>query len=566
MPLDENGAYVPTLQAPTPGQLGVAGALPPAPPPEIRPLVTSPTQDVPAFAGGGMPVPVAPGAPAQPSQVIANPDALPSGLTGAPPPEAAIIPIRRPPSGAPAPAQAPGGGISGELDALGNQLTADTTAEQKATTDAGDVEAYGKAQQANAIHDQARVQSDQAIELAAQQQYVRDRQDALNQQDRQNLEYANQKVIPDFWSGREGAHVGASIGVVLAGIGAGFLGSTQNQAEQVIQHNVDKYYDRKKEEIDNLFKYAQSQGIVNDKARDQYAKSITDLLQQHAATLDAAKTRVEAVAQESQSDDAKSRAAVLAAQLKAASDKGMLAVTDARIKLYDADQTNQTKLISAKADMIRARADAARVGIERQKAGAGGGDEKADEAAFRTYVQGPHGADAKEIGRRVQALRSAATDIDGARSVGEVTAQIDKAIAADAGQGTRGVSMGQLHTILPNLVSATGEISNKVSQGWDGSAGKEFRAAAKRMILVPLQGRTAEYNQRAADLEKSVGLTPHAQKNPAFAKTARAQLYPELPPLESGGAAPSSGPAEGSTATSGGKPIIFKGGKWVPGG
>lgn len=572
MPFDETGAYVPTLQPPTPGQLGVApGAGVPLPPNlpvdpiadptgatlVQRPIVASPTEGVPAFAGGGMPstVPVAPGAPAIPSQ------AIPPG------PESqggAIIPIRRPVAGVTPAAPSPGGGgIPGELDALGNTLTADTTAEQKATENAGDVEAYGKAQQANAIHDQARIQSDQAIDLAAQQQYVRDRQDALNQQDRQNLEYANQKVIPDFWSGREGAHVGASIGVVLAGIGAGFLGSTQNQAEQVIQHNVDKYYDRKKEEIDNLFKYAQSQGLVNDKARDQYAKSITDMLQQHAATLDAAKTRVEAVAAESQSDDAKARAAVLASQLGAAAAKEHLQVTDARVKWYDAQESNKTKLISARADMIRSQAYAAH---ERAAAKATGGDEKADEAAFRTYVQAPHGADAKEIGRRVQALRSAAADIDGARSVGEVTAQIDKAIAADAGQGTRGVSMGQLHTILPNLVSASGEISNKVSQGWDGSAGREFRAAAKRMISVPLQGRTAEYNQRGADLEKSVALTPHGQRNPAFAKTARAQLYPELPPLETGASGTSSGPAEGSTATSSGKPIIFKGGKWVPNG
>jgi hypothetical protein len=574
MPLDETGAYVPTLQPPTPGQLGVAPApgvqLPPNLPLDpladptgatlnVRPLVQSPTADVPAFAGGGMTAPVVPVAPGAP--VVAS-QATP------PVPETPVIPIRRAAhaAGAPgAPAPVPGGGIPGELDALGKQIDTNQQGEAAALTSQGDVEAAGAAQKAEGLAQQADLQRQQAADLAAQQQYVRDRQAELNDVDRANLENANQKVIPDFWSGREGAHVGASIGVVLAGIGAGFLGSTQNQADQVIQHNVDKYYDRKKEEIDNLFKYATAQGLVNDKARDQYAKSITDLLQQHAATLDAAKTRVESVAAESQSDDAKARAAVLASQLGNAAAKEHLQVQDARIKWYDAQDANKAKLMEGRAALINANANAARVGIEKTKA-KGEGDEKADEAAFRTYVQGPHGSDAKEIGRRVQALRSAASDIEGARSVGEVTAQIDKAIAADAGQGTRGVSMGQLHTILPNLVSATGEISNKVSQNWDGSAGKEFRAAAKRMILVPLQGRTAEYNQRANDLEKSVALTPHAQKNPAFAKTARAQLYPELPPLETGGAAPVSGPAEGSTATSGGKPIIFKGGKWVPNG
>ena len=110
-----------------------------------------------------------------------------------------------------------------------------------------------------------------------------------------------------------------------------------------------------------------------------------------------------------------------------------------------------------------------------------------------------------------------------------MTAQIDKAIAADAGQGTRGVSMGQLHTILPNLVSASGEISNKVSQNWDGGAGKEFRAAAKRLVDTARQGREAQYQREATDLEKNLGLTPHAKKNPDFAKSSRMQLYPDLP-------------------------------------
>ena len=568
MPFDETGAYVPTLQPPSAAQLGVAGgngapsALPLDPlaveasgvndpnSPNSRPVVTSPTADVPAFAGGGMPVPVAPGAPVQPSQ------AMPP--TGAPAPIAPVIPIRRTPGAAPAPA---GGGIPGSLDAMDKQIAADQKTEADATQNAADVEATGLAKVADEKTRLAGEQRDQAAELAAQQLYARDRQAELNEMDRQNLEEARTKTIPDFWSGREGAHVGASIGVLLAGIGAGFLGSTQNQAAEVIQHNTDKYFDRKKEEIDNLYKYASAQGLVNDKARDQYAKSITDLMQQHAAVLDAARSRVEAVTAESQSDDAKARGAVLASQLATAAQKEHLGVTDARIKWYDAQDANKAKLMDARANMIRAT-------TERTKAAVGGEgkDEKADLAAFQGYVKGPHGKEADEINRRVEALNSAHQGVAEAKSIGEVVAQVDKAIAADAGAGTRGVSMGQLHSILPNLVSASGEISNKVSQNWDGSAGKEFKAAAARMIDTARQGRLAERKEKAANLEKNLALIPHAQKNPAFAHTSALQLYPELGSSAAPAPSQATGPAEGSTATSGGKPIIFKGGKWVPNG
>ena len=488
--------------------------------------------------------------------------AAPPPLAATPPPLAPVVPIRRP-KAAGAPGAPPGGGIPGELTDLDTSIAANTEAQQTAATNAGDIESAGLARQASAKAEQADTARQQAADLAAQQVYVRDRQAELNAQDTANLEIAKNKTIPNFWEGREGAHVGASIGVVLAGLGAGLLGSNVNQASQVIQHNIDGYFDRQKEQTDNLFKYASQQGLVNDKARDQYAKSLVDMLQQHAAVLDAAKERVDQVALESQSDEAKARAATLSTQLGAAATKEHLQVTDARIKAFDASETAKTKMISARADMIRSQAYAAH---ERAAAKAGGGDEKQDEAAFRTYVAGPHGKEAQEIGRRVAALRSAAADVENAKSVGEVTAQIDKAIAADAGQGTRGVSMGQLHTILPNLVSASGEISNKVSQNWDGTAGREFRAAAKRMIGIPLEGRTAEYKSRADDLEKALALTPHALKNPNFAKVSRSQLYPDLAAPAAPAASSSGGTAEGSTATSGGKPIIFRGGKWVPNG
>jgi hypothetical protein len=81
-------------------------------------------------------------------------------------------------------------------------------------------------------------------------------------------------------------------------------------------------------------------------------------------------------------------------------------------------------------------------------------------------------------------------------------------------------------------VSASGELLNKGSQAWDGTAGKEFKGAAKRMIDTMREGRLSERSHKSENLEKNLALLPHAQKNPAFAKTSRLQLYPDMAPSE----------------------------------
>lgn len=497
---DQQAMTQPPIAPPPPSGIDFASAAATAPLPDMAPEAQA------AFNGP----PVAPGAPAQLSQV------------------APVIPIRRAQGAAPAAVAPPGGGIPGQLTDLDKQIETNRAGEAAAITGQGETEAAGLAKVADEKSRVADVQRQQAADLAAQQQYVRDRQSELNEVDRQNLEQARNKTIPDFWHDRHGQEVGATIGVILSGLGAGFLGSTQNQAAEIIQHNTDKYFDRKKEEIDNLYKYANAQGLVNDKARDQYAKSLTDLMQQHAAVLDAAKARVDAVASESQSDDAKARAAVLASQLGTAAAKEHLGVADARIKWYDAQDANKAKLMEARAAMIRAGAEANRVKQEGAKAKTGE-DEKADEAAFRTYVQAPHGKEAQTLNLRLSNIDSGLEDIRKGKSEGEVTKALEAVISADTGQGTRGVSQGQLHTIIPNLVSAEGKVSNAVSQNWNGKAGKEYREAVTRLAQSVKDNREREYKTNHANLEKNLALTPHGQKNPNFAKTSAAQLYPDRP-------------------------------------
>jgi hypothetical protein len=459
--------------------------------------------------------------------VAAHPPYVPAAPMPPAPANDNTLPVASAPQNAPegAPASAPttkrgigaggGAGLPPNADDLEKEIdqgTKDQADAQGRLRDEQTAEA-DRLKEAYEAKDDLRRQ--QAADLAAEQLFVRERQQALDAEDAENLKVARDKVIPDFWAGREGALAGAAITVGLSGAAGALLGTTQNTALQAIQHNVDSYYSREIDKVNNLYRYAEAKGKLNDNIRNELHGQVTDLIQQHAYTLESAADRIEAIKQES---GARINAATTDATI--AGLRGQAAKEKLQVRGLDVQRYN------AQTSRISANAEAARVGIERQKAQQDQG-EKADEAAFRTYVQGPHGKQAQETTRRLDALDSAYEGVDQARSVGEVTAQIDKAIAADAGQGTRGVSMGQLHTILPNLVSASGEISNKVSQNWDGSAGKDFRAAAKRLIQTARDNRGAQYDREGSDLEKNLALTPHGQKSKDFARNSRLQLYPE---------------------------------------
>lgn len=492
----------------------------PAAPPALG--LPSPPADVPA-APGGVPV-VAP---------VAAP--LPPGKAGG------------------------GGGASatglppGSAD-LQKTIQEGTRDEASALKNVGETQDYNAQQTSDAMAAREDLRRQQAADLAAEQLYVRERQTKLYAEDQANLDRAKNATIPEFYESREGQLVGAAITVGLSGAAGALLGTTHNTALEAINHNIDSYYGREKDRIDNMYKYAESKGRLDDSLRTQYASELTDLMQVHAYTLQSAAERIEQVQAESKGRLDQANTQYMASQLKAQAAKELAAARGLDINIYD----SKTKRIEANAAATRAAAEKTKANAE--------GSEKADEAAFRTYVTSPHGKQAQETTRRVDALRSASEGIDQARSVGEVTAQIDKAIAADAGQGTRGVSLGQLHTILPKLVSATGEISNTVSQNWDGSAGKEFRSAAKRLVDTARVGRESQYKREADDLEKNVALTPHAKKNPDFAKSSRMQLYPDLPAAAApAAAAPAKSVPIGARATSGGKPIVMTAQGWQPG-
>lgn len=477
-------------------------------PPPVAPVV------VPGDAGAGAPPPGTPLVAAPPAAPITVTKTGGAGAGGAPP---------------------PAGGIPASLTDADKQIEINRQAEAGAVGNQGDVEAIAAQKKADALEDQARLQRSNAVDLAAQQQYVRDRQAELNAVDTRNLQYARDKVIPDFWDGKEGQHVGATIGVVVAGLGAGLLGSNTNQATQVIQHNVDAYYDRKKEEIDNLFKYASAQGLVNDKARMQYANSITDLLQQHAATLDAAKDHVEAVATESQSDQAKARAQVLAAQLGSAAAKEHLQVNDARIKYYDAQDSNKAKLMEARAALINAGANVTRAnaaGGTPSDEGVPSAGSKIDQHIMSTYVN-PARKEANKDRARVQMLGQLKESLaDPNLTYGQAKQILINGFTAAGGNPGGRIAVADIKEVLPGMQSSFGHFMSELDQGADNKVSPEFRKTVGNTVIPELNRWTQNYRNNGDTFEKNLSLPP------AAAKHYRQQIYPDSGPAPAAAAAP----------------------------
>ena len=149
-------------------------------------------------------------------------------------------------------------------------------------------QAFGEAQQGQreavggALGD-ARVEHQaQAAELMEAQQKRSQLSAELDAQDAANLKKARDYVIPDFWQGRTGAMVGSAVTMALGGVASAILGG-RNQAMDIVQRNVDMYMAKEKEKVDNLYKYAQAQGHLNENTRLRYARELVDLKDQHAA-------------------------------------------------------------------------------------------------------------------------------------------------------------------------------------------------------------------------------------------------------------------------------------------
>lgn len=238
----------------------------------------------------------------------ARPTMEPAPPIAAGPPVAAPLPVSQPVE-APLPSAAPvsvtakatrrggGGGaapgapgvadLSGDIARAGEQGLRGIEKTQ-------DAKAQASADMGRAYEDLSVAQRADAQELADTQKDVRARQAELDAQDAANLKRARDYTIPEFWKGREGARVGSILAIIGGGIAQGITGGP-NGALQIVNKNVDDYFHREKDKIDNLYKYAEQTGRLNNQTRMRYAQELTDLQAQHLAVQQSVLSRIEAV-------------------------------------------------------------------------------------------------------------------------------------------------------------------------------------------------------------------------------------------------------------------------------
>jgi hypothetical protein len=166
--------------------------------------------------------------------------------------------------------------LQGVADAANAQATAaeDVGAANAAAADA-------KAQAEADARVQHQLEAQEAADLRAAHAQAAQ---AAEDRTQKALVAARDAKIPDFWAGREGARTSAALAVGIGGFAAGLLGSSKNGAADIIQNNVDSYYRREKEKIDNLYKYAEGQGKAQDDLRMRQAAELAELQVQHGAT------------------------------------------------------------------------------------------------------------------------------------------------------------------------------------------------------------------------------------------------------------------------------------------
>jgi hypothetical protein len=314
--------------------------------------------------------PIATGASALPADLpppgapVALPD-LPGGIPNVPGPEELRAPVPVAPvvaaPGAPVAPGAPAAPIPPELQGVADAANAQATAAE----DAGAANAAAADAKAKAEAD-ARVQhqldAQEAADLRAAHAQAAQ---AAEDRTQKALVAARDAKIPDFWAGREGARVSAALMVGLGGAAAGLLGTSKNGAADIIQNNVDSYYRREKEKIDNLYKYAEGQGKAQDDLRMRHAAELAELQVQHGATNLAIADHIK--------------------EIEAAS-QGRINIAEANAIMAKVLEEGQKSILAGRKTLAEIEIDKARAEIERRKSkgGAGGGGTAYD--AFRAAV------------------------------------------------------------------------------------------------------------------------------------------------------------------------------------
>jgi ribosomal protein S13 len=198
--------------------------------------------------------------------------------------------------------------MEGDLTAAGQKAVQGVRQVQEAEGAASDQ--IAKAQQG--LSD---LQGEQAEELRQRQQQTREVHAELDKQDAANLKTARDYTIPDFWKGHEGAQVGSIIAMAMGSIAQGILGG-QNGAAMLVNKKVDDYFHRQKDKVDNLYRYAESQGKLNDATRHRYVQDLLNLQQQHTAVNQSVISHIKSVEAQNQGNINRASTDSLIAQLE----------------------------------------------------------------------------------------------------------------------------------------------------------------------------------------------------------------------------------------------------------
>lgn len=447
-----------------------------------------------------------PAAAPLPPPVLPSPD--PSAYNSFPPtvPSAAPVP-GAPTAAAPAPAHGAsagaGPGMVQQFDKDINKLQA---SEQAAAADLADAQKDAAFAEGGAYHDKA-VQAEMAAqERADLAKSVADRSAKLDAIDAANLKAAQDYTIPDFWKDKTGKLVGSTIAVALSGIGAGLLGSTQNTALQAIQHNIDQYFHRQKEKVDNLYRYAAETGKLNAQTKLRYAQELLDLKDQHSLVLQAASDRVNAVGTEAKgaADAAKTR--FLATQLGEQAIKDKQDVRELRSKMM----LQEAQAEAARGSAAESRARAAQGGYltPAQQFTQAQGIVRDLDTQYR-YVTDPKtgvAAHQRELGGKLKAIN------ESPNNPANWVALIDSAIKTNTGKAA---IMSQYNLYMGHAAGANDNVDQILAKFQTGLPSKQQQAAilgAAKQGYNELRSIGAEANK---NYHAAVEGNPAIESNPA---------------------------------------------------
>lgn len=504
---------------------GTTGATQPSIVPPGPPVVASVGQVAP---GGALPAPMVPAA-------------MPSAL---PPP--VVAPGHANVAGPATSVKADTGQAVGDLQRASGDLQAATMEVGQANQEAGQAEAAARREQ---------IAGDQAG-LARHQETARQVQmdiQRINDNQRAVLDEARKTTIPDFWEGRTGAEVAGAISMALGTAGQAMTAfgtgiNVGNTAKDIIDTNIKTYYARKKEEIDNLYKYAAQVNQLGQQEKADYASKLVALQYEIAATHQSAADHIMEVAAESKGRVALPQAAELAKQQAMSGVEHMNAARENAAKLQL--EKRRLGIEGYNAQTARMREIDAR---DKEAAKGKGDDALVYDAQGKPFInaQTPVVANKfREQQRALADLGSAINELDS--NYTEHGAVLPGGLTAASRQ--RAAIMSRI-TLAAKTVGELGALS-----GPDMGLVNDIAGGKMGQILGAKDGignlRKLRENGMKTSLS-SVGAQPTPEN------LARFDLPTGQPTGQPAGQpAAQSGPAIGSRSTSGGKPIVYTASGW----